>query len=113
MKTWTLTDQSVREVDDEVETDVGQKLFVDQFVDGSSPPEENLVETTETAGVAHSTRVGDCHGVKLWLGLDWCWDCYITAIATSQDHRKQLELSWRGLIYKTRLNVAWNSLSLT
>ena len=73
-----LTYQSVGEVYDEVETDVGQELLVDQFVDGSPPPEEDLVKTTKTAGVANISCVGDCHGVRQ------CWDWTDAVIVTSQ-----------------------------
>ena len=96
-----MTDQSVGEVDDEVETDVGQELLVDQFVDGSSPAEEDLVKTTKSAGVADISCVGHRHSLRL---SDWAWTGLLmlvllhhTAISTSQ-HRKQLELSWRALL---------------
>ena len=60
-----LTYQSVGEVYDEVETDVGQELLVDQFVDGSPPPEEDLVKTTKGAGVPDISCVGHRHPARL------------------------------------------------
>ena len=79
------TDQSIGEVYDEVETDVGQQLLVDQFVDRASPSEEDLVKTTEATGVADITRVGHCHPVRPgwdWTGLNSrdCTGCVILAV---------------------------------
>ena len=44
-----------------------QRYLVDQFVDGSPPFDEDLVEASEATGVGHISRVRNCHFVTLQL----------------------------------------------
>ena len=54
-------DDPVKQVDEEVDGDVGTELLVDQLVDASSPLEQDCVEAAKGAGVAHVTAVRHCH----------------------------------------------------
>ena len=56
--------ESVGEIDDEVEADVGEELLEHEFVHGAPPAGEDLVEAAEHTGIAHIPGVRDCHPVN-------------------------------------------------
>ena len=51
----------VDQVYDEVDDDVGAELLVDQLVDAAPPLQQDRVEASKAAGIAHVSTVCHCH----------------------------------------------------